>query len=63
MKPKKVRVDFRKNRVERTRIGGWTRKYEEHGFEDETEVAMERVGGKGELTRKRTVVEIVRAHV
>ena len=56
MKPKKVRVDFRKNRSERTRIGGWTRKYEEHGFEDETEVAMERVGGKGELTRKRTVV-------
>jgi ribosome biogenesis GTPase len=56
MKPKKVRVDFRKNRAERTRIGDWTRKFEEHGFEEESEVAVERIGGKSELSRKRTVV-------
>jgi len=56
MKSKKVRVDFRKNRSERTRIGDWTRKFEEHGFEEEAEVSVERVGGKGELTRRRTVI-------
>ena len=56
MKSKKVRVDFRKNRQERTRVGDWTRKFEEHGFEEESEVAVERIGGKGELSRKRTVV-------
>jgi ribosome biogenesis GTPase len=56
MKPQKVRVDFRKNRQERTRIGDWTRQFEEHGFAEESEVTAERVGGKGELTRKRTVV-------
>ena len=61
MKGKKVRVDFRKNRMERTRAGDLTRKFEEHGFEDESEVAVERIGGKGELSRKRTVVgEIVK---
>jgi ribosome biogenesis GTPase len=56
MKPKKVRVDFRKNRSERTRIGDWTRQFEEHGFEEESEVASERIGGKSELSRKRTVI-------
>ena len=61
MKPKKVRVDFRKNRQERTRTGDWTRKFEEHGFEEESEIAIERIGGKSELSRKRTVVgEIVK---
>ena len=61
MKSKKVRVDFRKNRSERTRIGDWTRKFEEHGFEDETEVTVERIGGKSELSRRRTVIgEIVK---
>ena len=60
MKSKKVRVDFRKNRSERTRAGDWTRKFKEHGFEEETEIAVEQIGGKGELSRKRTVVgEIV----
>ena len=56
MMSKKVRVDFRKNRTERTRAGNLTRRFEEHGFEDESEVAVERIGGKGELSRKRTVV-------
>jgi len=56
MSSKKVRVDFRKNRSERTRIGDWTRKFKEHGFEEESETAVERIGGKSELSRKRTVV-------
>ena len=56
MKPQKVRVDFRKNRTVRTRIGDWTRQFEEHGFEEESEVAAERIGGKSELSRKRTVI-------
>ena len=56
MKPKKVRVDFRKNRSERTRIDNWTRKFDEHGFEEESEIAVERIGGKSELSRRRTVV-------
>ena len=61
MKSRKVRVDFRKNRSERTRIGDWTQKFKEHGFEEETEVAVERIGGKSELSRKRTVVgEIIK---
>ena len=56
MKSKKVRVDFRKNRSERTRIGDWTRRFDEHGFEEESEIAVERIGGKSELSRRRTVV-------
>ena len=56
MPSQKHRVDFRKNRSERTRIGDWTRQFEEHGFEEETEVACERIGGKSELSRKRTVI-------
>jgi len=61
MKSKKVRVDFRKNRLERTRASDWTRKFEEHGFSEESEVTVERIGGKSELSRKRTVIgEIVK---
>lgn len=56
MKSKKVRVDFRKNRQERTRIGDWTRQFEEHGFEEESEISHERIVGKSELSRKRTVI-------
>jgi len=56
MKRKKVRVDFRKNRAVRTRVDDWTRKFEEHGFEEETEITDERIRAKGELTRKRTVI-------
>ena len=55
-KSKKVRVDFRRNRNDRTRVGDWTRQYEEHGFEDETESPGERISGKGEISRRRTVI-------
>ncbi|MEX0586372.1 MAG: ribosome small subunit-dependent GTPase A, partial [Pirellulales bacterium] len=50
---KKIRTDFRKNRVVRTRETDWTRRDE--SAEDQS-VHGERISGKGELTRRRTVV-------
>jgi ribosome biogenesis GTPase len=55
-KPKKLRVPFRKNRTKRTRIDNWTQRFEEHGFEEESEISVERIGGKNELSRRRTVI-------
>ncbi len=54
-KKKKIRIEFRKNRGDRTRTTDWTRKYRQHGFEDETPAAGERISGKGDLVRHRTV--------
>lgn len=51
----KVRVRFRKNRAARTRDRDWTRKFEEHGFEQDETVRDERLSGKGDLSRFRTV--------
>ena len=53
--PKKHRVDFRKNRTERTRTTDWTQQFAEHAFVEETGVAGERIG-RDELSRKRTIV-------
>ncbi|MBX9655097.1 ribosome small subunit-dependent GTPase A [bacterium] len=53
-RPKKVRVQFQKNRVTRRREGDLTRYYEQAG-EDEETVGSESVRAKGELSRKRTV--------
>lgn len=55
-KRKKIRAEFRKNRAIRARRTNWTRGFEEHGFEEEAPELNERVSGKGELTRRRTVV-------
>ncbi len=55
-KGKKQRVDFRKNRLERTRLTDWTRQYQEHGFEEENPIQEERISGKGDLVRRRTVI-------
>jgi ribosome biogenesis GTPase len=55
-KPKKLRVTFRKNRTKRTRVDDWTQRFEEHGFEEESEIAVERIGGKSEWSRRRTVI-------
>ncbi len=55
---KKIRADFRKNRAERARTGDWTRRFAgppDEQTEDEL-VRGERISGKGELNRKRTVV-------
>ncbi len=55
-KRKKIRAEFRKNRAIRARRTDWTRGFEEHGFEEEAPALNERVSGKGELTRRRTVM-------
>jgi len=55
-KKKRIRTDFRKNRSQRARQSDWTRRYQEHGFEEEDPILQERISGKGELSRRRTVV-------
>ena len=55
-KKRKVRAEFRKNRVPRTRQGDLTREYRDDGLENDESARSERVSGKGELTRKRTVI-------
>ena len=52
---KKHRVDFRKNRMERTRTTDWTQRFAEHAFTEEADHTEERIG-RDELSRKRTVV-------
>ena len=54
-KKKKFRAEFRKNRTPRTRPADWTKQFSEHGFEEETPPQEERISGKGDLTRHRTV--------
>lgn len=54
-KKKKFRTEFRKNRSARPRPSDWTRRFERHGFEEEDPTQGERVSGKGELTRHRTI--------
>ena len=55
-KKRKIRAEFRKNRMPRTRQGDLTRGYRDTGLEDDESVQTERVSGKGELSRKRTVI-------
>jgi ribosome biogenesis GTPase / thiamine phosphate phosphatase len=54
-KKQQLRASFRKNRSDRTRRTDWTRKFEEHGLEQDDTTKEERISGKGELTRQRTV--------
>jgi ribosome biogenesis GTPase len=60
-KKKKVRVDFRKNRAKPPREGQWTRRYQEHGFDEEAPLGAERVRAKGYLSRRRTIIQEVGA--
>lgn len=55
-KKRKVRVDLRKNRSKPPRPRDWTRRFQEHGFDDEAIVSEERVRAKGELSRRRTII-------
>ncbi len=57
-KKQKIRTTFRKNRQVRTRKQNLTDEYREHGFEQDESSRSERISGKGELTRKRTVVGV-----
>ncbi|MHB8898771.1 MAG: GTPase RsgA, partial [Thermoguttaceae bacterium] len=54
-KNRKVRTEFRKNRSQKPRGTNWTREFDEHGFQEKDPVQGERVSGKGDLTRHRTV--------
>jgi ribosome biogenesis GTPase len=54
-KKKKIRADFRKNRNVRTRRTDWTQRFERENLREDDIVQGERISGKGELTRRRTV--------
>lgn len=55
-KKKKIRANFRKSYDSRTRQRGFTRRFQE-GLEDDQQ-QTERISGKGELAKKRTVVGV-----
>lgn len=54
----RIRAEFRKNRAERTRRTDWTREFDTEGRELDEQMApaSERMSGKGELARRRTVI-------
>jgi ribosome biogenesis GTPase len=54
-KRRMIRTDFRKNRAERTRRTDWGKFLEADDSEQHEPIAEERVSGKGELTRRRSV--------
>lgn len=56
-KKKKIRVDLRKNRSKPPRRQDWTRGFHEHGFAEEATVNDERVRAKGDLSRRRTIIQ------
>ncbi len=56
-KKKKVRVDFRKNRSKPARDNQWTKGFQDHGFNEEATSSAERVRPKGDLSRRRTIVQ------
>lgn len=53
---KKIRTDFRKNVQSRARPRDLTRDFAGGGLEGEAQPLTERVSGKGDLSRKRTVI-------
>lgn len=55
-KKSKIRTDFRKGHQSRTRNADLTRDYNRDEFVEDDALHSERVSGKGDLTRKRTVV-------
>jgi ribosome biogenesis GTPase / thiamine phosphate phosphatase len=56
-KKKKVRVDMRKNRSKPPRQRDWTRSFQQHGGPDDATLSQERVRAKGDLSRKRTIIQ------
>jgi ribosome biogenesis GTPase / thiamine phosphate phosphatase len=55
-KKKKIRADFRKNRASRARTADLTRHFDKEHFEGDSTAYGERVSGKGDLTRRRTIL-------
>jgi ribosome biogenesis GTPase len=56
-KKKKVRVKLRKNRSKPPRPKQWTRQFQADGLQAEEAPQQERVRAKGELSRRRTIVQ------
>jgi ribosome biogenesis GTPase len=56
-KKKKIRVDLRKNRARPPRQRDWTSGFREHGFEEEATKPGERVRARGDLSRRRTIIQ------
>jgi ribosome biogenesis GTPase len=56
-KKKKIRVELRRNRSKPPRSKGWTRGFQEHGFTEEATTGGERVRAKGDLSRRRTIIQ------
>src|SRR3954463_11832175 len=57
-KKNKNRVELRKNRTKPPRQNDWTQGFQEHGFTEEATHGGERVRAKGDLSRKRTVMQV-----
>jgi ribosome biogenesis GTPase / thiamine phosphate phosphatase len=55
-RPRKLRIDFRKNRSGRRRGGDLTRAINAHPDDAGEQATGERLSGKGDLTRRRTVI-------
>jgi ribosome biogenesis GTPase len=55
-KKKKIRADFRKNRGVRARSDDWTRQFNRDEISEDDVVRSERISGKGELSRRRTIL-------
>ena len=55
-RPRKIRVDFRKNRSSRRRPGDLTRLVDHDPQRADEQPTSERLSGKGELTRRRTIM-------
>jgi ribosome biogenesis GTPase len=56
-KKKKVRVELRKNRSKPPRERQWTRGFHSHGYTEEATTSDERVRAKGDLSRRRTIMQ------
>jgi len=54
-KQQKLRADFRKNRAARSRQGDLTRQFHSEDYAEDEHVHGERISGKGEVARRRTV--------
>ncbi|MBN1851709.1 MAG: ribosome small subunit-dependent GTPase A [Pirellulales bacterium] len=54
-KKRNLRASFRKNREVRTRDKDFTQRFHQEVVDEDTDPRSERISGRGELTRKRTV--------
>ena len=55
-RPAKIRTEFKKNYQQRRRQSDLTRSFQQDPLDDAAHVSRERVSGKGDMTRYRTVV-------